>query len=32
MGEGWGESLELDLDPSKARWQGRVRGLAEVKP
>jgi hypothetical protein len=34
MGEGWGESLELDLDstPSRARWQGRVRGLAEVKP
>lgn len=34
MGEGWGESLELDPDPAspKARWQGRVRGLAEVKP
>jgi len=34
MGEGWGESLELDPDPisPKARWQGRVRGLAEVKP
>ena len=34
MGEGWGESLELDPDPTspKVRWQGRVRGLAEVKP
>lgn len=34
MGEGWGESLELDLDAPtlNVRWQGRVRGLAEVKP
>ena len=34
MGEGWGESLELDLDQTspKVRWQGRVRGLAEVQP
>jgi len=34
MGEGWGESLELDLDPaaSKARWQGRVRGVADIQP
>jgi len=34
MGEGWGESLELDPDPAspKVRWQGRVRGLAEVNP
>jgi len=34
MGEGWGESLELEPDPTspKARWQGRVKGLAEVKP
>ncbi|MDP2876613.1 MAG: hypothetical protein Q8O00_10550 [Holophaga sp.] len=34
LGEGWGESLELEPDPvnPKARWQGRVRGLAEVNP
>jgi hypothetical protein len=33
MGEGWGESLELEPDPTtpKARWQGRVRGLAEIE-
>ena len=30
MGEGWGESLVLDLGSQVARWQGRVRGLAEV--
>lgn len=34
LGEGWGEFLELEPDPNapKVRWQGRVRGLAEVKP
>lgn len=34
LGEGWGESLELEPDPvaPKARWQGRVRGVAEVAP
>lgn len=34
MGEGWGESLELDLTDMaapKARWHGKVRGVADVK-
>ena len=29
MGEGRGEALDLDLGAQVAKWQGRVRGLAE---
>lgn len=29
MGEGRGEALDLDIGSQSARWQGRVRGLAE---
>lgn len=32
IGEGRGESLELDLVDKVARWQGRVKGSAEVQP
>ena len=32
IGEGRGEYLELDLINRVARWQGRVKGLAEVRP
>lgn len=31
MGEGRGEALELDINSQLARWQGRVRGLAETE-
>lgn len=31
MGEGRGESLDLDMNTQTARWQGRVRGLAETE-
>ena len=30
MGEGRGEALDLDINSQTARWQGRVRGLAET--
>lgn len=30
MGEGRGEALDLDITTQMARWQGRVRGLAET--
>ncbi|MCE1229161.1 MAG: LPS export ABC transporter periplasmic protein LptC [Firmicutes bacterium] len=32
LGEGRGESLDMDLNPAapKVQWQGRVKGLAEV--
>jgi hypothetical protein len=32
ISEGNGESLELDLMNRVARWQGRVKGSAEVQP
>ena len=32
MGEGRGETLELDVATRRAVWKGRVRGLAEVAP
>ena len=32
ISEGRGESLELDLVDRVARWQGRVKGSAEVQP
>jgi hypothetical protein len=32
IGEGRGEYLELDLMDKVARWQGRVKGSAEVQP
>jgi len=32
IGEGRGEYLELDLMNKVARWQGRVKGSAEVQP
>ena len=31
MGEGRGEALDLDINTQIARWQGRVRGLAETE-
>ncbi len=31
MGEGRGEALDLDINAQMARWQGRVRGLAETE-
>lgn len=31
LGEGWGEAIEIDVASRTARWQGRVRGLAEVQ-
>ena len=31
MGEGRGEALDLDMNTQMARWQGRVRGLAETE-
>ncbi len=31
MGEGRGEALDLDITTQMARWQGRVRGLAETE-
>lgn len=31
MGEGRGEALDLDINTQMARWQGRVRGLAETE-
>ncbi len=31
MGEGRGEALDLDINSQMARWQGRVRGLAETE-
>jgi len=31
LGEGWGEAVEIDVATQTARWQGRVRGLAEVQ-
>jgi hypothetical protein len=30
MGEGRGEALDLDITTQMARWQGRVRGVAET--
>jgi hypothetical protein len=30
MGEGRGETLDLDLKGNRAQWTGRVRGLAEI--
>ena len=32
INEGRGEYLELDLVNKVARWQGRVKGSAEVQP
>ncbi|MBP1626185.1 MAG: hypothetical protein H6Q00_660 [Holophagaceae bacterium] len=31
LGEGWGEAVEIDVASRTAKWQGRVRGLAEVQ-
>ncbi|WP_005032049.1 hypothetical protein [Holophaga foetida] len=31
LGEGWGEAIEIDVATRTAKWQGRVRGLAEVQ-
>ncbi len=32
MGEGRGEALDLDPNSQMAKWQGKVRGLADVGP